>query len=243
MEKNSLPGRSSCGYRIMAGNSQYFPEYFMCRYLFIIIPILFLTAAPLRVFCDEPGVPACHDKIEAVLLRIKNAASGIETLTGDFIQKKKIEILKNTPESKGKFFYKKPDCLRWEIIEPVEMGFIVNGNQGKKWRDNAGRIRKFDVSKEPVINVISSQVFAWANGDFDKLKEGYEISILGETPIEVKLLPLSSTEKKYISSIILRFSENDSYVEQIEINETKGGSTQIAFYNMVTNKKLEEEIF
>jgi outer membrane lipoprotein-sorting protein len=215
----------------------------MYRYRFIFIAILIFSIASIRVFCDEPETAAEPDRTEAVLLRIKNATSEIETLTGDFIQKKKIDILKDTPESKGKFYYKKPDCLRWEIIEPVEMGFIVNGTQGKKWRKKDDKVRKFDVSKEPIIGVISSQVFAWARGDFDKLKEGYEISILSYSPIEVKLLPRSSTEKKYISSIILRFSENDSYVEQLEINETKGGSTQITFYNMVTNKQLEEDIF
>lgn len=215
----------------------------MRRYLFIFIVILFFNVAPIMAFGDEPAIPAEQGKTEDVLLRIKNASSGIETLSGDFIQKKKIEILKNTPDTSGKFYYKKPDCLRWEILEPVEMGFVVNGGQGKKWRKKDNRSKKFDVAKEPIIGVISSQVFAWAKGDFEKLKEGYELSILGESPIEVKLVPLSPVEKKYVSSIILRFSITDNYVEQLEINETKGGCTQILFSNMVINNPLEEDIF
>lgn len=217
-------------------------ENFMYRYLFI-IGILIFSVSTFPAMGDEPDISIETGKTESTLLRIKNASSKIKTLTGDFIQKKNVEIVKNMPDSKGKFFYKKPDRLRWEVVEPVKMGFIVNGDQGKKWRKKAARYRKFEVSKEPIISVISSQVFAWARGDFDKLREGYEISILDESPIKVKLVPLSSVEKKYVSSIILSFSDTDDYVECLEINETRGGCTQVTFLNMVPNDQLEEDMF
>ncbi|MBN2419618.1 MAG: outer membrane lipoprotein carrier protein LolA [Deltaproteobacteria bacterium] len=214
-------------------------------YKYRIIPALIFFLIINFTSLDGHGLDTSSDVnvSDAVLLRIKDAASKITTLTGDFVQKKKVEIIKDMPESRGKFFYKKPDCLRWEIIEPVKMGFIVNGDQGKKWRGNDKRYRRFEISKEPIIGVISGQVFAWAKGDFDKLKEGYEISILKDSPVEVKLVPLSPVEKQYISSIILRFSGNDSYVENLEINETGGGATQILFFNMLQNIELEEDIF
>ncbi len=214
----------------------------MNRYRIIFVSVFFLFSTIARVSGDVPDISTNTDNTEAVLLRIKGAASKVESLAGDFIQKKKVEILKEMPESRGKFYYKKPDCLRWEITEPVKMGFIVNGDQGKKWRDRADRFKRFDVSREPIIGVISGQVFAWAKGDLGKLKEGYEISILKESPIEVKLVPLSSVEKKYIASIILSFSGTDDYVEGLEINETRGGSTRITFCNIVTNQ-IEEDIF
>ena len=215
----------------------------MNKYRMILVSILFLFITFGSVTGDGQDVSTDINAVDAVLLRIKNASSEIVTLTGDFIQKKTVKIVKNMPESKGKFFYKNPERLRWEIVEPVRMGFIVNGEQGKKWRKKADRYSKFEVSKEPIISVISSQVFAWARGDFNKLKEDYEISILTESPVKVKLVPLSSVEKKYISSIILSFSDTDNYVEQLEINETRGGCTQVTFSNMVTNDQLEEDIF
>ncbi|MFC1841069.1 outer membrane lipoprotein carrier protein LolA [Thermodesulfobacteriota bacterium] len=215
----------------------------MPRYRTIHFSILFLLLTSSGVFGDEPDTSIDHDRTESILLRIKEASSEIVTLTGDFVQKKKIEILKDMPDSKGKLYYKKPDCLRWEVIEPVNMGFVVNGKQGKKWRGESGKPRRFDVRKEPIIGVISNQVFAWAEGDFDNLKAGYEIILMNEEPVEIKLLPLSSMEKKYIESIILTFSETENYVERIEINEKKGGCTQIVFDNMVINASLDEDIF
>ena len=218
-------------------------RYFMHIYRAIFISVFFLFISSVQVFTSETDINPDPGKTESTLLRIKDASSDIVTLTGDFVQKKKVEILKNMPDSRGKFFYKKPDRLRWEITEPVRMGFIVNGDQGKKWRKKADRYRKFNVSKEPIISVIAGQVFAWARGDFNKLKEGYEISILSESPAKVKLVPLSPLEKKYVSSIILSFSDTDNYVENLEINETRGGCTQVTFYNMVINDELPEDIF
>ena len=215
----------------------------MFKYRLIYIAVLLFFISPAWVSGDEPDISPDPGETESILQRIKNASSEIMTLTGDFVQSKEVKIVKNMPDSKGKFFYKKPDCLRWEIIEPVKMGFIVNGDQGKKWRKKVDRFKKFDVSREPIISVISSQVFAWAKGDFDKLRQGYEILILNKSPVEVKLLPLSDLEKKYVASIVLAFSENDNYVERIEINETRGGSTRITFYNMVINDQLKEDIF
>ena len=81
---------------------------------------------------------------------------------------------------------------------------------------------KFDARREPIIGVISNQVFAWAKGDFDYLNAGYELIIINEEPIVIKLLPLSPMEKKYIESIVLTFSETENYVKRIEINEMTG---------------------
>jgi outer membrane lipoprotein-sorting protein len=215
----------------------------MHRYITIFVLILFLLVNSSIALGDEPDIPEENNNKESILLRIKEASSGISTLTGDFIQKKKVEILKDMPDSNGRFYYKKPDCLRWEILDPVVMGFVVNGNEGKKWRGMDGRLRKFDVSREPIIGVISNQVFAWAKGDFEYLKAGYEIMILKEQPVKIKLLPVSSMEKKYIDSIILTFSETLNYVKDIEINEAGGGCTQITFHNMVINAELSEDIF
>ena len=215
----------------------------MYRHRFLFITILFLFVFASGIFGDEPDNSADLNKTDAVLLRLKKSAAKIETLSADFTQKKKIKILKDMPDSYGRMYYQSPDHLRWEILKPVTMGFIINGDRGKKWRGKKGRFKKFDVNKDPVISVISNQVFAWARCDFDKLKTGYDVSVLSESPIEIKLRPLSPMEKKYIDSIILAFSENDNHVSRIEINEKKGGSTQITFSNMVINAELQEGIF
>src|SRR4030042_3920805 len=164
----------------------------MNRFILMVIIILM----PFQVFSEEPQdeTDSASNKAE-VFSRIKQAASSVQTLAGEFTQEKHLEILENAPVSKGRFFYKNPDCLRWEVYEPTSMGFIVNGDKGKRWRGKSGSLQSFDLKKEPVIQIISGQVFAWARAEFNQLEAGYDITVLEENPVILKLIPLSVTQK------------------------------------------------
>ena len=212
----------------------------MNRFILMVIIILM----PFQVFSEEPQDENDYtDKKAEIFSRIKQAASSVQTLAGEFTQEKHLEILKNAPISKGRFFYKNPDCLRWEVCEPLSMGFIVNGDKGKRWRGQSGSLQSFDLKKEPVIQIITEQVFAWARADFDRLEAGYDITVLEENPVTLKLVPLSVTEKKYIDHIKLIFSSTEDYVSSIEIHEAGGDYTQINFIDMTINKPIREDIF
>ncbi len=224
-------------------NSFFHTGDYMLRHMFILTTILFLLCPSIYALGSESDIFAESDKTDAILSRIKQASQKIETLTGDFIQKKHIEILKDMPDSHGRLFYRSPDRLRWEITDPVIMGFVINGERGRKWHGKSGRSRRFDVREDPVISVISNQVFSWARGDYDKLKDGYNVSVISECPVEIRLVPLSPVEKKYIDSIILAFSKNEDHVNRIEIIEKRGGTTQIIFSNMIINAEIQEDIF
>jgi outer membrane lipoprotein-sorting protein len=206
--------------------------------------MVIIILMPFQVFSEEPQDENDYtDKKAEIFSRIKQAASSVQTLAGEFTQEKHLEILKNSPISKGRFFYKNPDCLRWEVYEPTSMGFIVNGDKGKRWKGQAGPMQAFDLKKEPVIQIITEQVFAWARADFDRLEAGYDITVLEENPVTLKLVPLSVTEKKYIDHIKLVFSSTENYVTTIEIHEAGGDYTQINFIDMTINKPIQEDIF
>jgi len=208
----------------------------------ILITIILLM--PFNALCQEPQDAAApsSDKTQA-FARIRKAASSVRTLAGEFTQEKHLDILKNAPVSKGRFFYKTPDCLRWEVLEPASMGFIVKGDKGKRWKGRSDNMQAFDLKKEPVIRIISNQVFAWARADFEQLESGYDITVLGYSPVILKLVPLSVTEKKYLAFIMLIFSATEDYVNAIEIREAGGDYTKINFIDMVINGPLQEDIF
>jgi outer membrane lipoprotein-sorting protein len=212
------------------------PGNYMVRLKFIFLSFIFLIILPAFVYGDADSA-----KTDEVLLRIKQASKKIKTLQGNFVQKKKIKILKEMPDSYGRISFQEPMHLRWEILSPVIMGFVIDGDNGRKWQGDKKRIKKFEVSKDPIISVISNQVFNWANGDYERLKTGYDLKIVNDHPVEIKLIPLSPVEKKYINSIILAFTENEEHVNRIEILEKKGGLTQIFFSDIVINKELQED--
>jgi outer membrane lipoprotein-sorting protein len=209
--------------------------------LILITAILLLSSL---AFSQEPLKEfAPSDKKAEIFNRIKEAAAGVQTLAGEFTQERHLDILKNQPVSKGKFYYKSPDCLRWEIYQPVIQGFVLNGDKGRRWQGRAGAQKSFDLKKEPVIKIISDQVFAWSRADFNKLEAGYDIAVEGENPVVLKLTPRSNVEQKYLDYIRLVFSSSENYVSVIEIHEPGGDYTYIKFLDMKINMPLQEDLF
>jgi outer membrane lipoprotein-sorting protein len=209
--------------------------------LMLIITILLL---PISAFSQEPAQESSSpDKKAAILSRIREAAASVQTLAGEFTQERHLDILNNASVSKGKFYYKGPDSLRWEIYQPVTQGFVLNGDKGRRWQNKSGSPKSFDLKKEPVIRIISDQVFAWAKADFNKLEAGYEIIVEEESPIILKLVPLSKPEQKYLAFIRLIFSTTENYVSAIEIHESGGDYTLVKFFDMKINNPLQEDLF
>ncbi len=212
----------------------------MNRLIFVILILII----PFSALCQETQEPPATEAIKAdVFSRIRQAASTVRTLAGEFTQEKHLEMLENAPVSKGRFFFQNPDRLRWEVYEPAAMGFIVDGDKGKRWKGQSGARQSFDLKKEPVIKIISDQVFAWARADFERLGAGYDITVMGEGPVTLKLVPLSATEKKYLEYIKLVFSPEDDYVIAIEVHESGGDYTLITFVGMAVNTLLQEDAF
>jgi outer membrane lipoprotein-sorting protein len=208
----------------------------------ILIVIIVLT--PFMVFSEEHQKETSDTtKKDEIFARIKQAASEVQTLAGEFTQEKHLAMLENAPVSKGNFFYKQPDSLRWEVYEPTAMGFIVNGDKGKRWRGQGGSSQSFNLKKEPVIKIITDQILAWARADFQWLEAGYSITVQEEKPITLKLVPFSAAEKKYIDHIKLVFSSTENYVTAIEIHEADKDYTQINFIDMAINEPMGEEVF
>lgn len=211
----------------------------MKRLILIALILLF----PFSALCQETQGTDRETVKDEIFDRIREASSSIQTLAGEFTQERRLKMLEESALSKGRFYYKAPDSMRWEVYEPLSMGFSVKGDKGKRWKGESGAKQSFDIRKEPVVRIISGQVFAWAGADFDSLEAGYDIALEQSDPVVLRLVPLSATEKKYLAYITLIFSETEDYVSAIEIHEAGGDCTLINFHDVKINEPLQEDIF
>lgn len=184
-----------------------------------------------------------EDKKQRVFLRIEQAAANVETIESDFVQEKHMSMMEKVLISKGRLYYQKPDRLCWEVLEPVLSGFVVNGGRGKRWRGEAGRQEAFALDQDPMIEFFVKQIFAWTRADFVWLEKVYHITVVEEKPTVLKLVPISEKEKRFLSHILLHFSNSDSHVERVRINEENEDFTLIRFLNTSINTPIEEDIF
>jgi len=209
-----------------------------------LILFIFILFIPFGALCRETNEVSDQEALKAgVFSRIRQAASNVQTLSGEFTQEKRLEMLESPAVSYGRFFYKSPESMRWEVYEPVALGFSVKGDRGKRWKGESGAAQSFDIRREPVVRIISDQVFAWAGANFDRLEAGYDITLEQVDPVVLRLVPLSATEKKYLAFITLIFSVTEDYVSAIEIHEAGGDRTLINFNDVKVNEPIPEDIF
>ena len=179
----------------------------------------------------------------ALFSSLERTAAGVKTLSSDFVQEKHLSMFKTVMSSKGRFYFTKPDLLRWELTAPVASGFVLKGDQGRRWHERTGRTESFQISQEPIMKLVSEQLFAWARADFPWLKKEYRITVLEESPVALRLEPRSAATAGFLHHLLITFSADGRYVRSVELHEKDGDFTRIRFVNTAVNKPIAADLF
>jgi outer membrane lipoprotein-sorting protein len=179
----------------------------------------------------------------ALFASLERTAGSVKTLASDFVQEKYLGMFKTVLSSQGRFYFSKPDRLRWELTAPVASGFVIKGEQGRRWHERTGRTESFQISQEPIMKLVSDQLFAWARADFVWLKKEYRISVLSEAPVALRLEPRSAAIAGFLHHLLINFSADGRYVRSVELHELDGDYTRINFLNTAVNKPLPADLF
>jgi outer membrane lipoprotein-sorting protein len=164
-------------------------------------------------------------------------------MSSAFGQERHAAMLKDAMISRGRFFFVKPDKIRWETIDPIPAGFSVNGQEAKRWQGTSDAPEKFALSEAPFLQVLIQQILAWTSADFTSLKERYDLKVISEAPVTIGLVPLLAGEKDYVNQVTLVFSPDLAYVTSVKIQENKGDEIIIRFINAVINEPIADERF
>ena len=210
-----------------------------CRRFGCLLLVLFLC---LPVLCSADQLQK-EAGLAEVIDHLQSAAAGTRSLASDFVQEKQLAIFSETLLSKGRFLYRQPDHLRWELLTPVESGFVLRGQQGERWNGLSREISSFRIDRDPIMGIIAQQLLAWAKVDIDWLKSRYRIQLLTAQPVRLQLFPLDQGEASFIEQLQILFSEDSRHVELIEMYEAGGDKTLLRFENTQVNQLLPAEAF
>jgi len=213
----------------------------MMKKILLILLVMFL---PQGTFGNEPPAEqTAANKKDRIFSRIERATSSVKTVASDFLEEKHMAMLQEAVFSRGRFYFEKPDRLRWELIEPGPSGFAVQGNRAKRWRGQKVASKVFEIHEAPGIKAFTDQVFAWVRADFEWLEQGYSIRVVQEDPVALKLVPRSVSEKDYLNHLRIVFAADLSHVSIVEIHEADGDFTRIRFINIVVNGPRRKDLF
>lgn len=211
--------------------------------IFCVVGLLFgggLLPQSTSVFA---AVSVADKALAATLQRISKAAVGITTISSRMEQEKHLKVFAEVLKASGRFAFKRPDCWRWELTQPVASGLSVCGEQGQRWHEREGTPQSFKLADEPWLKHFAAQVTAWTTADFAFLQKQYLITLLGQNPPVIKLVPKEAAARRLIFSLEISFSADCRYVVKIVIHESDNDYTVIKFLDVVINNPLPQGYF
>ena len=220
--------------------------------------LFFLLFGLSSAYLSSPLV-AAERAVEPTLQRIREAAAGVETITSTMVQEKYLKAFAEVLKARGNFAFQRPNCWRWELVEPVLSGLSVCGSKGRRWHEKGGQAQSFKLADEPWLRHFATQVTAWTTADFAFLQKEYILTLLdsesnpqlspelgpelnSESP-SLKLVPREVAARRLVASLEITFSADYRYVTRIVIREADGDYTAINFLDVIINQPLPENSF
>src|SRR5450759_5222677 len=174
--------------------------------------------------------------------KFSEATRKTQTIEADFIQEKNLSILSEKIVTKGRFMFKKEKKLRWEYTDPFH--YLIILNNGTMFIQDEEKKSKIDIRNNKMFAEINTIIMGCVQGNlFNDEKKFLSSFFENSRSFMVKLKPLASNLKEYLSEIRIFFDKNDLKVTRLEMHEPLGDYTNIDFFGEKINVNIPDEKF
>lgn len=177
------------------------------------------------------SAPSNAQSNAALLAQLSARSKAIQSLQGHFVQQKHIAVLPVPLSSSGQFRFEQGKGVTWETLVPVRNAVHITP-QGISFDAGAHNAPQ---SQPPGVEVVAKIFMGVIAGELDTLDDYFALQASGDgNHWQLQLTPRSANLAAYIKHIELQGGE---LTEQLDIAETNGDSTHIAFStDQVTRK-------
>ncbi len=165
----------------------------------------------------------------AVIDRVSNYLSGVQILTGDFVQ-----VGPDGGRTQGQFYIQKPGKVRFEYDPPSPIELVADG-QSVVVRDRRLATQDlYPLSQTPLRFLLSDRV--------NLLKDTNLIAVYADDVFITTVIE----EKNAIvgtSRLMIMFSAQDMQLKQWTVTDPQGYDTTIAVYNLNTTRRPDPNMF
>lgn len=206
------------------------------RYLFCICFIFVISASAFG------QIKVNQQEQQRVLQQFNAASSSLASMQCDFVQTKKMRLLKNDMQSRGKMFYIKPNKLRWQYNTPYRYIFILNGNEVHIKSDN--NAQTVDIQRNKMFRQLSNVILQSITGGHLSNSTDFTVEILKDNGVYLaKLTPKKKELQKLYTSIEVTFSNDLTMVKSVRMVEKTGDITTVELQNVKVNTQISETLF
>ncbi len=193
---------------------------------------------------QQPLPPDLHgaDKLAALVQRVSQVQSSLTTLKARFEQRRTSRLLAEPSVSRGTFYYKAPDSIRWEYESPRPMTVLLASGVAITYRPAEKRAERVEVGRAQrrVFRFIS------AAEPLEKLKEYFTFTFRdagGASNYQLELRPTAHVIKKRLKHLDIEIDRQTLLPVRVAYEETDGDGTEYSFSKIETNKPLAAELF
>lgn len=181
------------------------------------------------------------EDVEKVIERLNKSSREIFSIKSRFTQKKQLDFLDETIVSKGSFWFRKENSLRWAYTEPFE--YVILLNAGKFTIIDGSSVNEYDIDSNAAFREINDLIIGMVQGRV--LEQGkFEIEVFENgSSYLVKLVPRDPGIRKVISGMDLTFDLQDLAVTRIVMYEGEKDYTVITFTDKRFNETIPDTIF
>ncbi|MEZ5057619.1 MAG: outer membrane lipoprotein carrier protein LolA [Saprospiraceae bacterium] len=204
------------------------------------ITLLIFTVFSCNTLLAQSDFKPMKDQV-AFRNKIEKITNETQTIQCDFVQEKSLSFLNEKMVSKGKFYFKQTDKIRWEYDSPFSYIIVLNG--GKLLIDDEGKKNEMDLSNNQTFKEINGLLSKTLQGDIFQKDDRFSKEVFENNAfVMVKLQPLTEAFKAYITEIKVFFDKKDMMVAKVEMVEGED-LTKIMFENRKINTNLPQNLF
>jgi outer membrane lipoprotein-sorting protein len=172
---------------------------------------------------------AFDDKQRALLDRISQYLSGLQTMEGNFVQ-----IGPDGGRTEGTFYLQKPGRVRFEYNPPSPIDIISDGSSVVVRDRNLSTQDLYPLSQTPLRYLLADHI--------DLLRDTSVVSVSSDDTfatvvIEQKQLMIGTDR------LMIMFDAKDLTLKQWTVTDPQGFDTTVAVYNLDTTKQPDPNLF
>ncbi|HEY0261597.1 MAG TPA: outer membrane lipoprotein carrier protein LolA [Chitinophagales bacterium] len=174
--------------------------------------------------------------------KLMQTSKTTQSISAKFTQEKIMSIVPNPIISKGLFFFKQPEQIRWEYQTPFKHLMIVAN--GKMIVKDENKTKEQDLSKNMAARELKKLISGMVSGQMLQNNKMFKTTVYeNANSYKLVLIPANPSIKNYIAKIQHYFNKATLQTTRVEIMEKDGDQTILTFDNVQVNGTVNDSMF